>query len=65
MLETMTRLADELRSLRHDIHRHPELAYEEKRTAALVAARLRGWGIDVHEGIGGTGVVGVLQAGSS
>ncbi len=48
-----------------DIHRHPELAYEETRTAAIVAERLRAWGIAVHEGIGGTGVVGVLENGKS
>ena len=57
----MAELAPEMRAIRHDIHRHPELAYEEKRTAAIVAARLRGWGIDTHEGVGGTGVVGVLE----
>jgi len=58
----MAELAPEMRDIRRDIHRHPELAYEEKRTAAIVAARLREWGIEVHEGIGGTGVVGVLGA---
>jgi hippurate hydrolase len=61
----MRELAPEMSALRQDIHRHPELAYEEKRTAALVAERLRAWGIAVHEGIGGTGVVGVLEAGKS
>jgi hippurate hydrolase len=65
LMARMLELAPELRAFRQDIHRHPELAYEEKRTAALVAARLREWGIDTHENIGGTGVVGVLQAGSS
>ena len=61
----MLELAGEMRAIRQDIHRHPELAYEEKRTAAIVATRLREWGIETHENIGGTGVVGVLQAGSS
>lgn len=51
----------DLIALRHDIHAHPETAFEEVRTAAIVAARLREWGIEVHEGIGGTGVVGVLK----
>ncbi|GII99937.1 hippurate hydrolase [Sediminihabitans luteus] len=46
-----------------DLHRHPELAYAEHRTAGIVAERLRGWGFDVHEGVGGTGVVGVLGNG--
>ncbi|MGH2461209.1 MAG: M20 metallopeptidase family protein, partial [Chloroflexota bacterium] len=46
---------------RRDIHQHPELAYEEKRTSALVAARLRELGLDVRTGVGGTGVVGLLR----
>lgn len=51
--------------LRRDIHSHPELGFEEMRTAALIAARLRAAGIEVHEGVGGTGVVGVLRNGDS
>ena len=54
-----------LTALRHDLHAHPELAFAEHRTAGIVAAALRGLGLDVHEGIGGTGVVGVLRAGAS
>jgi len=50
-------------ALRRDIHAHPELGFEEHRTAALVADRLRQWGIEVHTGIAGTGVVGVLRNG--
>ncbi len=46
---------------RRDLHRHPELGYQETRTSALVAARLRELGIDVRTGVGGTGVVGVLR----
>ncbi len=48
---------------RHDFHRHPELAYEERRTAATVARLLEGWGFRVRTGIGGTGVVGTLGEG--
>jgi hippurate hydrolase len=48
-------------ALRHDIHAHPELAFHEHRTADLVARRLRDLGLEVHTGIGGTGVVGVLR----
>jgi len=51
-------------ALRRDLHAHPELGFEEHRTAALVAARLREWGLEVHEGIAGTGVVGVLRRGN-
>lgn len=50
---------------RHAIHRHPELGFEEARTAATIANLLSKWGVKTHEGIGGTGVVGVLQRGSS
>lgn len=52
---------DELRGWRREIHQHPETAFEEFRTAAFVARLLRSWGIDTTEGVGGTGVVGVLQ----
>lgn len=65
VLARMLELAPEMRAIRQDIHRHPELAYEEKRTAGIVARRLRDWGIEVHEGIGGTGVVGVVGSGKS
>lgn len=46
-----------------DLHAHPELAFQETRTANLVATMLAGWGYQVHTGIGGTGVVGVLDNG--
>ena len=66
----MTYLVDALQtrvgefvSLRRDIHRHPELAFEEHRTAALVADKLEGWGYRVERGVGGTGVVGTLVRG--
>ena len=48
---------------RRDFHQHPELSFEETRTAALVAARLREFGLDPVEGIGGTGVVAVVDNG--
>jgi amidohydrolase len=65
MLAAMSELAEEMRAIRHDIHRHPELGFNEWRTSALVAERLRAWGIPVHERIGKTGLVGVLSAGTS
>ncbi len=55
----------DITALRRDIHAHPELAFEEHRTAALVAERLEALGIETHRGIGQTGVVGVLRVGSS
>ncbi len=51
----------ELRALRHNLHRHPETGYTEIQTAALVVDWLRGWGLDVTEGIAGTGVVATLK----
>ena len=50
--------------LRRDLHRHPELAFNEKRTSALVAERLTACGYEVSEGFGGTAVVGVLRKGN-
>jgi amidohydrolase len=52
-----------LTEFRRDLHAHPELGFEEHRTAALIAERLRGFGIEVHTGIGRTGVVGVVHGG--
>ena len=58
-------LHDEMTAWRRDIHAHPELGFEEHRTADVVAAKLDGFGVEAHRGIGETGVVGVLRAGSS
>ncbi len=46
---------------RQDLHAHPELGFQEHRTAELVAAKLKQWGLEVHSGIGRTGVVAVLR----
>ena len=54
----------ELADIRHDIHAHPELGLEEHRTAEIVARKLAEWGIEVHRGVGVTGVVGVLRNGN-
>ena len=56
---------DELSLWRRDIHAHPELGFEERRTSELVADKLAQWGIEVHRGIGKTGVVGRLRVGNS
>jgi amidohydrolase len=55
---------DELTEWRRDIHAHPELCYQENRTADLVAKRLQSFGIEVTRGIAKTGVVGTLKAGT-
>ncbi len=55
---------DELTAIRRDLHAHPEIGFEEQRTSDIVAAKLAEWGIEVHRGIGGTGVVGVLRKGN-
>ncbi len=54
-------LLPDLVALRRDLHAHPELAFEERRTAGIVAAALRLIGLEVHEGLAGTGVVGTLR----
>jgi hippurate hydrolase len=63
--EALTARVGEFIQLRRDIHRHPELAFEEHRTAELVANKLETWGYGVHRGLGGTGVVGTLKRGTS
>jgi hippurate hydrolase len=58
-------LAPEIAEWRRDIHANPELGFEETRTSALVAEKLRSFGLEVHTGIAKTGVVGVLRNGNS
>ena len=62
-LQDLEPLAQDMQYLRHAIHRQPELAFSEEETARIVAERLRADGYDVHTGIAGTGVVGVLRVG--
>ncbi len=62
-IESIACLQDEMTRWRRDIHAHPELGFEENRTAAIVAEKLRSFGLEVHCGVGNTGVVGVLRAG--
>jgi amidohydrolase len=61
--DRIARMHAELTGWRRDIHAHPELGFEENRTAGLVADRLRAFGCEVHTGVGKTGVVGVLRVG--
>ena len=63
--DALTERVGEFIQLRRDIHRHPELAFEEHRTSDLVAAKLQSWGYAVQRGLGGTGVVGTLKRGHS
>jgi hippurate hydrolase len=64
VIEHIRRYDAELTAIRRDIHANPELGLEEHRTADLVARTLESYGIEVHRGIGGTGVVGVLRSGN-
>jgi len=63
-VEAIRTFHDELTAIRRDLHAHPEIGFEEQRTSDIVAAKLAEWGIEVHRGIGGTGVVGVLRKGN-
>ncbi|MBQ0958110.1 amidohydrolase [Ideonella sp. 4Y11] len=56
---------DEITQIRRDLHAHPELCFHEVRTADVVAQRLTEWGIPIVRGLGTTGVVGIVKAGSS
>ena len=60
----MEAIARKYVSVRRDIHAHPELAFQEYRTSDLVADTLKGLGVEVHRGLAGTGVVGVLRSGN-
>ena len=65
LIEDIVANAPALSDIRRDIHAHPELSFKETRTADLVADLLTQWGIPVHRGLGGTGVVGILKNGDS
>jgi len=61
LIDRVVQFRAEIQAIRRDIHAHPELRYEENRTSDLVAKKLAEWGIAVHRGLGGTGVVGVIR----
>jgi amidohydrolase len=63
-LDEIRAFHDELTTIRRDFHAHPEIGFTEHRTSDVVAQKLAAWGIEVHRGIGGTGVVGVLRRGN-
>ncbi len=64
LIDAIADRQDEMTRWRRDIHAHPELGFEERRTSDFVAAKLEEFGVEVHRGIGGTGVVGVLRVGN-
>lgn len=65
VIDSIVSQAASIAAIRRDIHAHPELCFEEIRTADLVAQTLTQWGIPVVRGLGGTGVVGIIKSGTS
>ena len=65
IIDSIAQAAPAIAAIRRDIHAHPELCFEEKRTSELIAEQLTQWGIPVHRGLGRTGVVGIVKQGSS
>ena len=65
LFDDLLAAGEELGAIRRDLHRHPELCFNELRTSELIAARLTEWGIPLIRGLGKTGVVGVVKNGSS
>ncbi|MFN3792853.1 M20 aminoacylase family protein [Massilia sp.] len=65
LVEPILAYLPELQEIRRDLHAHPELCYEEQRTADVVAAKLTEWGIPIVRGLGVTGVVGIVKNGTS
>ena len=61
VINRIAAIHDEMTAWRRDIHAHPELGFEEERTAAVVAEKLESFGIQVHRGLAKTGVVGTLE----
>lgn len=65
LIESIVADTDLMRTLRRDLHAHPELSFQETRTSNLIARQLTEWGIPIHRGLGKTGVVGIVKNGSS
>ncbi len=65
VINSIAQNIDEMTAWRRDIHAHPETAFEEVRTAEIVARKLESWGIEVHRGLATTGIVGTLRGGRS
>ena len=65
IIDSIVTQAASIANVRREIHAHPELCFQEVRTADLVAAKLTEWGIPIHRGLGTTGVVGIVKSGTS
>jgi hippurate hydrolase len=65
LIESILADAASIAAMRRDIHAHPELCFEEKRTSDMIAQALGDWGIPVHRGLGTTGVVGIVKNGTN
>src|SRR5690349_10213318 len=65
LIDSLVTQAAGIAAVRRDLHAHPELCFEEVRTADVVAGKLTEWGIPIHRGLGTTGVVGIVKNGSS
>jgi metal-dependent amidase/aminoacylase/carboxypeptidase family protein len=65
LIESILADAAAIAAVRRDIHAHPELCFEEQRTADVIAKQLTDWGIPIHRGLGKTGVVGIVKNGTS
>jgi len=63
VIKEINKFHDEMTTWRRDIHQHPELGYEERRTSDFVAAKLKEFGIEVNQGLAKTGVVGTISNG--
>jgi amidohydrolase len=65
LIDTLVSGASRIAAIRRDLHAHPELCFQEVRTADVVARQLTEWGIPIHRGLGTTGIVGIVKAGNS
>ena len=65
LIDPILGFQNELKQIRRTIHAHPELSYEEFKTADLVAEKLTSWGIPIIRGMGVTGVVGIIKNGTT
>ena len=65
VIESILADAAQIAAVRRDIHAHPELCFQEKRTSDVIATQLTDWGIPIHRGMGTTGIVAILKNGTS